>query len=517
MYYDIVLFTDLGARFWKARALGAYQLATELRRHGYTVKVVDFAGKIFADDKLFTTIVDRLVGPNTIFVGFSTTFFADYTVSSDDTSHLVPGLAEHWDKMKSYGEDASMLPCNPQLFAQRCQYIRNKNPHLKIVAGGSKARSITHTVDYTVVGLADASAVLLADHLKYGKHLPPDAYQAPDNDKQPTCITYDIKGEQFPFAKSITKFEESDHIFPGEVLPVEVSRGCMFRCKFCSYPLLGRGKNSPEYVKHVDCLAEEFRYNYENFGCYKYFIIDDTFNETSQKLQMVLDAQQQAGIQIEFAAYLRIDLIERFPEQIELLKKIGIKSAFFGIESLNLESAQHIGKGLAPERIKDMCYKLKKEWPDVALYGSFIIGLPHDNPEKIQNTMNWLMESDNPLDGFVFNPLYIERGLVSSEFGRNAESYGYVLLPDGWQNDTWNSKEVAELSNLYMSTAYNSGRLKLSNWDIMGIQNFGYDFKDLYGKKLCELPYDQYRQDFDCYFNTYINTLFAYENIEKTT
>ena len=75
MKYNVLLFTDQIARFWHIKALGAYRVANELRNHGYTVKVIDYAGLWVADSSLLLKILNNLIGPNTLFVGFSTTFF----------------------------------------------------------------------------------------------------------------------------------------------------------------------------------------------------------------------------------------------------------------------------------------------------------------------------------------------------------------------------------------------------------------------------------------------------------
>lgn len=75
MTVDVLLFTgSVGALIKPA---GAYRIATELRKNGYKVQVVDdFLHLCTAADKLWA-IIDKFVGPNTLWVGFSTTFFVD--------------------------------------------------------------------------------------------------------------------------------------------------------------------------------------------------------------------------------------------------------------------------------------------------------------------------------------------------------------------------------------------------------------------------------------------------------
>ena len=42
------------------------------------------------------------------------------------------------------------------------------------------------------------------------------------------------------------RFEKNDFILPGESLPLELSRGCIFKCRFCQYPNIGKDKDDLE-------------------------------------------------------------------------------------------------------------------------------------------------------------------------------------------------------------------------------------------------------------------------------
>ena len=55
------------------RTLGAYKVAYHCRLQGFTVQVVDYSK--FLSTEQFYNIIDKFVGPNTIAVGTSTTWF----------------------------------------------------------------------------------------------------------------------------------------------------------------------------------------------------------------------------------------------------------------------------------------------------------------------------------------------------------------------------------------------------------------------------------------------------------
>ena len=70
----------------------------------------------------------------------------------------------------------------------------------------------------------------------------------------PTIIKDDPINKTFSIETLGHKFIEQDCILPNETLPLEVSRGCIFKCSFCAFPLNGKTKldylRSPEYIKN---------------------------------------------------------------------------------------------------------------------------------------------------------------------------------------------------------------------------------------------------------------------------
>lgn len=84
------------------------------------------------------------------------------------------------------------------------------------------------------------------------------------------------------FCDKATIYEDEDAIVPGEALTIELTRGCRFRCKFCSYPLNGRKTN--DYFRDQNSLYLELLQNYEKHGVTRYFFSDDTYNESTEKL-----------------------------------------------------------------------------------------------------------------------------------------------------------------------------------------------------------------------------------------
>jgi hypothetical protein len=503
MTYDIILLTGMTSRFWHAKPIGAYRLATELRQKGYSVKVVDFISQWLQSPNDFYKLITNLVGNNTLFIGFSSVFFGTISQTSAPTSY---------SEYLGYG--LSSWPTEFKKFNLYIKWIRKFFPHVKLVYGG-KTQTVdinevaaSKLMDYIVVGLADNTIVELANHLK---NKVPIKYMINSGTK---IINYDPLAHGFDFVNSRTKFLPQDHIQPGEVVPFETSRGCMFKCSFCGFPLLGRKKNDPAYHKQVEVIAQEWAENFAQWNVSSYMMVDDTFNESTIKLEDLLRARDLSKVDISFSAYIRADLLDRFPEQIGLLDQLGLKSAFFGIESLYQPSARAIGKSSHPEKIKNIVSTMKQQWSnsDLRMLGSFIIGLPEDSPETLSTWIPWLFTDESPFDNVQMPVLSL---MDYSEISNSPEKFGYTVDPTNntWKNKFWDQGQAHQYASSVMKELWNANKLNVAGWDYMGFQNLKISTDYLKNTSLAKLDYSMLLDAYNNNWNTYKQELFAFEKI----
>ena len=508
MAYDVVIFTDSnGATVGHMKSLGAYRVASELRSNGYTTKVVDLFYQIFKDKKLTVKLLSKLIGPNTLFVGFSTTHMLSREV-------LING-----DLRRTY-------PVDKDFFVRLWTTYKNRYPNLKIVVGGAHATEnfiADHLVDYAVSGYSDKMVLDLASHLRNGT---PIKFNINLNNPNSKVLEYDKLGQSFDFANSYTRFEECDHLQPGETICLETSRGCMFKCQFCDYPLLGRKKTDPTYIRDVNILANEFRDNWEKFKINRYFNVDSTFNETTDKLLQIHESIKKSGVDVKFHAFLRIDLLYKNPEQVRILKDMGLEAAFFGIESLNPESLKAISKPYSIKKLEEFLPYLHSEWHGhVLTTGSYIVGLPGETPDTFRGWWDWVVNYKYGLDKVRLSGLEIrDRQSWRSMFGDNAEKYGYVLhqhhngdakVTKMWSNEHWDNLECERLVAEIQHELRTSGkRDSIGAWQIMALQSVGYTFEELYLAPLGTWDFAETNHRVKEWKQNYINLLCQYEGIE---
>jgi radical SAM superfamily enzyme YgiQ (UPF0313 family) len=375
------------------------------------------------------------------------------------------------------------------------EYVKTKFPKIKIIYGGGNThvmldhgRHHNFNVDYVVRGMGEGMILDIVECIKKNKDpIYSKTVGAPHYDPKTFMydISYDMKGDMFDFRHSTHIWEHYDGVTNNESLPIEVSRGCIFKCAFCTYPLLGKNKNDLSYMRHEDCILEEVLYNYENFGTTSYIIIDDTFNHRTDNIERMLYVRDKSKIDLKFMGCCRLDLLAAKPEQMYMLRDLNFNGYFFGLESLHAPAAKAIGKGGSPEKNIETLYKLRDiyEESDTALgiSAGYIIGLPGETPEIAEKNIELLSDEDFPMDALSLSCLSIGPGQYDdSSILKNPKKYGYELLGSSglyhnWKNDIWDRKAAFEFMCNQYSQIYNSGRRKLDPYQAAGLTRLGYD------------------------------------------
>jgi len=344
-----------------------------------------------------------------LWLGISTTFF----------NSIFDLRIQRRSETEIYGEEQ-----NATLLRKLMSFCRELNPDIKFVVGGSRMYNFSRYGFYVFSGSADNEIVEFTKWCKDSTYKPEIRITI---DKQISCKEFN----RFTTSKII--WEKNDIILDNQPLPIEISRGCIFKCKFCAFPM--NGKTKGEWIKRADVLLEELTYNYENFGTTDYILSDDTYNDSADKLKFLLEnVYSKLPFKIKFTSYLRLDLMMRFPETIEILKESGLVSAVFGIETNNFQSAKAIGKGMPFEKQIAFLQDIKSsQFKDILLASGFIFGLPFDTKESINELKEFLLSDDNPLDYWEANALAInpkDKSLHKSyfsEFDLEYDKYNYII------------------------------------------------------------------------------------------
>jgi len=440
------------------RTLGAYKIAHYARAAGYDTQVIDHV--MFQTEQQLRQCILKYISNTTLAIGVSTTFMRDPDRPQQSLPpHLITVLNE----------------------------ISEQFPNVKLIFGGYGTYLVTTTVckdfvknPYAVIQqYGEDTFVDVLDHLR-GKGPEPVWSIAPTSNvnrfkktiKQyaaPSAVRYNIETDAF-------KFTEHDAVMPNETLPIEISRGCIFKCKFCNHLLLGRGKL--DYLRDFELVREEIVHNYEKWGTTNYFVICDTFNDTEYKMKAWHQMVTSLPFKINWTSYLRADLLHRFPDVPHMLAETGLFSCYHGIETLGERASQVIGKGWsgkeASEYIPHLYHNVWKKQVFQTL--SFIVGLPGDTADSLLNTAKWFNEND--LYNISWHPLGLGSGNIknASEFERNAESYGYTLSGRfNWKNEHWTDITATDFVKAELNPVTDPSNARHGSWKIMQLRQMGYE------------------------------------------
>jgi radical SAM superfamily enzyme YgiQ (UPF0313 family) len=477
--YHAVIFTM--CKVSNIKSFGAHKIAHELRTNGFEVLVINHLNHFSITE--LKIILSSVVSDQTLFVGISNTF-----VGWSDVKKVVAH-----PQMSTF----MFMPGGPDDEQEFTDCVKQINPNCKIVVGGARTQIDWQNkcVDYAVVGYADISVVNLAKHLKYGTPITNKNYK----NIYGVHIIDDELAEGFDFNNSTMTWCEDDVVMSQEVLPMEISRGCIFSCKFCNYRL--NGKQTLDYLKDLGTIQKELLDNYNNYGITRYRLLDDTFNDTEEKIDIMLDIVNQLPFKPLFYGYARLDLLASKPHTIKKLIDMGFRGMFFGIETLNKKTGAIIGKGADPDKLVQTIIDMKQEYGDqISLIGSFICGLPGESKESITLTMERLLSREIPLDSVAYHPMVIgNKSILSWNSAVNLDliKFGYKEIDNeysktispliNWQSDIMNYQEAIQMTTDFYQKFRKAGNFKQEN-NMFLLDNFGDpDFIHKYKKELFDL------------------------------
>ena len=390
--------------FW-SRYGGPYVVASSIndKLPNWDVQVVDYFTKI--DN--FHEYIEQFITDDTEYIGLSVTFLQNPLNPKYQLFNLW--CDEHKDLMEWF---------------ERLKQIK---PNIKIIIGGWIVDSyykiycknkkdapmppaLKKYIDYAFIGYAEDTIIDLLS----GK-------EKDLNIVEREGVKFVIESKTAGHGARIiqNRMQKKYGIKHGEWLPLEVSKGCRFGCKFCFYD------HSGTIIKKPEELREELIYNYENFGTQGYLLSDDTVNDSPAKIDMMHSVIKSLPFDIEWVAYTRPDMFYKYPEMYHKMLDMGCRGMFLGVETLTHEAGKIAGKGLHPDKIKEILNWLREVGKDeVFILASFIVGLVGETKETLMETGRWLRDQ-RCLNKAQYELLYISdpNDTFTNDFSSNHNKF----------------------------------------------------------------------------------------------
>lgn len=238
--------------------------------------------------------------------------------------------------------------------------------------------------------------------------------------------------EAIPMDQTAVLWDQVPPKYLRSILPVNSSRGCAYRCRFCTYHWLFPKVS----FKSIDVLKTELK-QISALGYVRHIrFTDDNFTANKARLQAVLEMIIQEGFDFTWSSFARASALT--PELVKHMKRAGCEFVDLGLESGSQRILDNMDKRLACEQSR-WAVKLLND-AGIVSRGSFIIGYPGETRDTFAETVGFINDSGLP----YYHPYlfyYTGNTLVHKE----RERWGLRGLGLAWTHDTMTSEEAAQL------------------------------------------------------------------------
>ncbi len=328
--------------------------------------------------------------------------------------------------------------------------IKQIAPEVPVIAGGMLVKKVLDagerfskkTLDYlkeyqgkvdafVIEAMGEETLIKVLNCVKSGSDL----------SRVPNVACFDSQGdllftprekEQIHMDQTAISWETIPEKYLRSTLPINSSRGCFYRCRFCTYHWL-----FPEvHYKTVPVLTEELR-KVGKLGFVKHVrFTDDNFTANKARMKEVLKMMIQEKFGFTWSSFARASALT--PDLVELMKESGCEFVDLGLESGSQVILDNMDKRLKREQALAAVKTLNDH--DIVSRGSFIVGYPGETEKTFEETLQFIFESALPYyHPYIF--YYTGNTLVHEE----KEALGLKGLGLAWKHFTMDSTEASRL------------------------------------------------------------------------
>ncbi|MBF0289087.1 MAG: radical SAM protein [SAR324 cluster bacterium] len=157
--------------------------------------------------------------------------------------------------------------------------------------------------------------------------------------------------------------------------------GCPYKCSFCIMSQIGFKWRSVENV------MEELQY-IKSLGMRDVYFNDQTFGANRKRAVQLLNQMIDSQLNFRWMCFSRGDVTTL--ELLKLMKKAGCHTIIYGVESGNNDILKKYQKAITKEKVREAFAHCKQL--QIRIAATFILGLPEDTVETIEETISFAKE-----------------------------------------------------------------------------------------------------------------------------
>ncbi len=352
--------------------LGVMYLSAYLKKYGHEVKIIDALRDNLSDEQILQ-IAEKFnpdgIGIHCLSIFFNEVIKLTKLLKSKNYKVFIGGVHPTfapYTTLKKTGADYVILG-------------EGEVPLLKLTENNFVNNNIQGV--YSINDLKDNETDITGQAVKLGEIIknldeipPPDWEQIPPN-----------------------SYPQAPHAVIAKGYPIGIvttSRGCPFRCSFCSSHNFYDGVR----FRSVDNVINEIKYLIEKFNIKELQFIDDNLTLKKSYAMEICQRMIDENIKIDWTPIngIRADSLD--DELAIKMKEAGCYLLDFGIEAVNTQILKNIKKGETIERITaaiDCAHRA-----GMITIGNFIFGLPGETKETMEEAINYAVNSKLDRAGF---------------------------------------------------------------------------------------------------------------------
>ena len=256
---------------------------------------------------------------------------------------------------------------------QAAEFIKQNFPEIKLILGGAHISAdndfinrFAHLFDVGIAGEAETVLPAIINKMKTNQPVEKFYQGVP---------VQDLDSLPFPAREKLqhVKYKKGAHIFS--------SRGCPFKCVFCSRPALSDKMRFRDPMKILDEMEEIYKQG-ETF----FMFADDTLTLKKDHIIGICQEILKRGMKITWTAITRADMLDE--DIVKLMKKAGCLEVTLGVESGSERIRNEIiKKNLSTEAIVKAAKLCNKNRVNVNAF--LMLGFPTETREDIEKTMQF--------------------------------------------------------------------------------------------------------------------------------
>jgi len=231
---------------------------------------------------------------------------------------------------------------------------------------------------------------------------------------------------------------------------VLTTRGCPFKCKFCTFSLNPLGQKRSYTERPVESVIEELKQITADIVLFS----DDNFFTNIKRSEEICDLIVANGIKKTFVVQARVD-IARHPRTLDKAQQAGFRLFLLGIESPHDWILEQLQKGITQQQIREAFTVLTKY--DFHLHGYFIYGNIGESEEEMLYIPKFAKEIG--LDTISFHKLRVEKFSPLKELVESTPGYHYGRIGGHVYSDRYGREGLKRIRNRIRAGFYDPAQL----------------------------------------------------------